>query len=63
VVIATLDTKTVACTQWTSRAFTLITTAGYCDLLETDNLTLVRVHGGNGAIIPAGWVRVIERIG
>jgi hypothetical protein len=62
-VIATMTTKTVACTQFTSRAFTLDSTAGYCDLLDTDILTLTRTHGGTGAIIPAGYVRVIERVG
>lgn len=63
VVIATATSKTVAFTQWTAHDFTLVTTAGYCDLLPTDILTLTRTHGSSGAVIPAGYVRVTEKVG
>jgi hypothetical protein len=62
-VIATATSKTVAFTQWTAHAFTLDTTTGYLDLLEGDILTLTRTHGGSGAVIPAGYVRVTEKVG
>jgi hypothetical protein len=62
VLIATADGRT-AFTQFTAHAFTLVTTAGYVDLIDGDVLTLTRTHAGNGSIIPAGYVRIFERIG
>jgi hypothetical protein len=59
--VATADTKTTAFTQWTSVAFTIDATKSF--LLSTDLLTLSESHGGNGAIIPAGKLRVIRKAG
>lgn len=61
--VATITTKTIAFTQWTAVSFTLSAVAGALDLLETDLLTLVKTHGGAGAIVPSGSVRVIEKVG
>jgi hypothetical protein len=63
VLIATADTKTTAWTQWTTISFTLSAVAGALDNLETSLLTVVKTHGGSGAIVPAGNLRVIERTG
>lgn len=61
--VATITTKTIAFTQWTAVTFTLSVVAGALDLLETDILTLVKTHGGSGAIVPSGALRVIEKVG
>jgi hypothetical protein len=61
--VATLTTKTIAFTQWTTVSFTLSAVAGAVDLLETDLLTLVRTTGASGAIAPAGTVRAILKVG
>jgi hypothetical protein len=61
--VATLTTKTIAFTQWTTVSFTLSAVAGAVDLLETDLLTLVRTTGASGAIVPAGTVRAILKVG
>jgi hypothetical protein len=62
VTVATVTTKTLAFTQWTAVQFTLSAVAGATDLLETDLLTLVKTHGGAGAIVPSGSLRVIEKV-
>lgn len=59
--VATVDTQTTAFTQWTTVAFTLSTVAGANALLETDILTFSQAHTGNGAVIPAGKLRVIRK--
>ena len=61
VTVATVDTKTTAFTQYTSIPFTLSAVAGAIDLLEDDLLTVYETHGGSGAIIPAGKIRVIRK--
>lgn len=61
VTVATADTKTTAWTQFTSIPFTLSAVAGAIDLLEDDLLTVYETHGGSGAIIPAGKIRVIRK--
>lgn len=61
--VATITTKTIVFTQWTTVTFTLSVVAGALDLLETDLLTLVKTHGGAGAIVPSGFLRVIEKVG
>ncbi len=62
--VATITTKTIAFTQWTTVAFTLSAVAGATDLLETDLLTLVKTHGGStGAIVPAGTIRAVLKVG
>lgn len=61
VTVATADTKTTAWTQYTSIAFTLSAVAGAVDLLEDDLLSVYQTHGGSGAIIPAGKLRVIRK--
>lgn len=63
VVIATANTKTTAFTQWTAVDFTLSAVAGALDLLETDIVTIQESHGGSGAIIPAGNLRVSLKVG
>lgn len=63
VAVGTITTKTLAFTQWTTLDFTLSAVAGALDNLEPDLLTAVKTHGGNGAIVPAGTIRVIERTG
>jgi hypothetical protein len=60
--VATITTKTIAFTQWTAVTFTLSAVAGAKDLLETDLLTLVKTHGGAGAVVPSGFLRVIEQV-
>lgn len=61
--VATITTKTIAFTQWTTVSFTLSAVAGAVDLLETDLLTLVRTTGASGAIVPAGTLRAILKVG
>lgn len=61
VTVAAADTKTTAWTQYTSIAFTLSAEAGAVDLLEDDLLSVYQTHGGSGAIIPAGKLRVIRK--
>ena len=61
VTVATVDTKTTAFTQYTSIPFVLSAVAGAIDLLEDDLLTVYETHGGSGAIIPAGKIRVIRK--
>lgn len=63
VVVATVDTKTIAFTQWTSVPFVVSGVAGAANLLETDLLTIQETHGGAGAIIPAGALRVVMKVG
>ena len=62
VTVATVDTKTTAFTQYTSIPFVLSAVAGAIDLLEDDLLFLSETHGGSGAIIPAGKLRVIRKV-
>lgn len=59
VTVASATTKTTAWTQYTSIAFTAV--AGAVDLLEDDLLSIYETHGGSGAIIPAGKLRVIRK--
>ena len=61
VTVASATTKTTAWTQYTSVAFTLSAVAGAVDLLEDDLLSVYQTHGGSGAIIPAGKIRVIRK--
>jgi len=61
VTVASATTKTTAWTQYTSIAFTLSAVAGAVDLLEDDLLSIYETHGGSGAIIPAGKLRVIRK--
>lgn len=62
VTVATVDTQTTAFTQWTSIPFVLSVVAGATDILETDLLTLSQTHAANGAIMPAGKIRVIRKV-
>lgn len=62
VAVASITTKTIAFTQWTTVSFTLSAVAGAIDLLETDLLTLVKTHGSSGAVVPAGALRVVLRV-
>ena len=43
--------------------FTLSVVAGAVDVLETVQLTLIRTHGGAGAVIPAGKLRGLRKVG
>lgn len=61
--VASKTTKTTAFTQWTAVSFDLSAVAGAVNLLETDLLTLVKTHGGAGAIVPAGTLRVSMKVG
>jgi hypothetical protein len=61
--VATIDTTVTAFTKWETVNFTLSVVAGATDTLETDQLTLIRTHGGAGAVIPAGKVRVFRKVG
>ncbi len=61
VTVASATTKTTAWTQYTSVAFTLSAVAGAASLLEDDLLSIYQTHGGSGAIIPAGKLRVIRK--
>jgi hypothetical protein len=63
VAVASVDTRTTAFTKWETVTFTLSVVAGAVDVLETDQLTLIKTHGGTGAIIPAGKVRVFRKVG
>jgi hypothetical protein len=62
VAVATITTKTIAFTQWTTVSFTLSVVAGATSILATDILTLVKTHGGSGAIVPSGQVRPILKV-
>jgi hypothetical protein len=63
VAVASVDTQTTAFTKWETVTFTLSVVSGAVDVNETDQLTLIRTHGGSGAIIPAGKVRVFRKVG
>lgn len=59
--VATVDTQTTAFTQWTTVSFTL-QSASAIAILEGDILTFSQAHTGNGAIIPAGKLRVVRKV-
>lgn len=61
--LATITTKVNVFTQFTTLTFVLSAVAGALDLLETDIITLAKTHGGNGAVVPEGHVRVIMKVG